>query len=122
MILQENLKPSPGTKTSSDNSEYDSVDSYSDEEQPELTKARSKASGVESRSASEGDGRLVQFSGFWYLEFRFAGSVILEREEGDGQESVPQKRVDDDEDKKNPQYIPKRGTFYEHDDRTTEDV
>lgn len=48
--------------------------------------------------------------------------MILEREEGDGQESVPQKRVDDDEDKKNPQYIPKRGTFYEHDDRTTEDV
>lgn len=49
-------------------------------------------------------------------------SVILEREEGDGQESVPAKKVDDDEDKKNPQYIPKRGTFYEHDDRTAEDV
>merc|ERR1740129_1485800 len=25
--------------------------------------------------------------------------------------------LDDDEDKKNPQYIPKRGMFYEHDDR-----
>lgn len=51
-------------------------------------------------------------------------SVILEREreEGDGQESVPAKKVDDDEDKKNPQYIPKRGTFYEHDDRTADDV
>ncbi|KAF5287992.1 hypothetical protein FQA39_LY15574 [Lamprigera yunnana] len=48
-------------------------------------------------------------------------SVVLEREEGDGQESVTAKRVDDDEDKKNPQYIPKRGTFYEHDDRTLED-
>lgn len=59
---------------------------------------------------------------FKYLKLLFTGSVILEREEGDGQESVPQKRVDDDEDKKNPQYIPKRGTFYEHDDRTTEEV
>lgn len=49
-------------------------------------------------------------------------SVILEREEGDGQESVPARKVDDDEDKKNPQYIPKRGTFYEHDDRTADDM
>lgn len=31
------------------------------------------------------------------------------------------KKVDDDEDRSNPQYIPKRGTFYEHDDRTLED-
>jgi protein CASC3 len=41
------------------------------------------------------------------------------------QESVPlkEKKLDDDEDRRNPQYIPKRGTFYEHDDRTaTEDV
>ncbi|KAJ9598926.1 hypothetical protein L9F63_026538 [Diploptera punctata] len=54
-------------------------------------------------------------------------SIILEYErgEGDGQESVPpkEKKLDDDEDGRNPQYIPKRGTFYEHDDRTaTEDV
>lgn len=31
------------------------------------------------------------------------------------------KPLDDDEDRKNPQYIPKKGTFYEHDDRTAED-
>nr|CAD7434525.1 unnamed protein product [Timema monikensis] len=38
------------------------------------------------------------------------------------QESVPskEKKLDDDEDRRNPQYIPKRGTFYEHDDRTAE--
>ncbi|XP_018023050.1 protein PRRC2C [Hyalella azteca] len=30
----------------------------------------------------------------------------------------PDAKLDDDEDRKNPQYIPKRGTFYEHDDRT----
>lgn len=32
------------------------------------------------------------------------------------------KKVDDDEDRSNPQYIPKKGTFYEHDDRTVEDL
>merc|ERR1719259_308721 len=36
------------------------------------------------------------------------------REAGDGQEEA---KVDDDEDRRNPQYIPKRGNFYEHDDR-----
>jgi len=28
------------------------------------------------------------------------------------------KELDDDEDRKNPQFIPKKGYFYEHDDRT----
>ncbi|XP_071581148.1 uncharacterized protein Btz isoform X2 [Temnothorax nylanderi] len=46
-----------------------------------------------------------------------------QRESGDGQEEEkPQKKLDDDEDRRNPQYIPKRGTFYEHDDRTTDEV
>ncbi|CAG9131608.1 unnamed protein product [Plutella xylostella] len=40
----------------------------------------------------------------------------LSEKDQDGQEA--EKRVDDDEDRSNPQYIPKRGTFYEHDDRT----
>ena len=38
-----------------------------------------------------------------------------EREAGDGQEE--NKKVDDDEDRRNPQYIPKKGMFYEHDSR-----
>lgn len=29
--------------------------------------------------------------------------------------------MDDDEDRRNPQYIPKKGTFYEHDDRTADE-
>jgi len=47
-----------------------------------------------------------------------------ERQSGDGQEqdSDQKKKVDDDEDRSNPQYIPKKGTFYEHDDRTAEDA
>ncbi|XP_012283805.1 protein CASC3 isoform X2 [Orussus abietinus] len=45
------------------------------------------------------------------------------RESGDGQEEdKPPRKLDDDEDRRNPQYIPKRGTFYEHDDRTADEV
>ncbi|XP_060536750.1 protein CASC3 [Cylas formicarius] len=103
VVMTEKIQENPASgeeKTSPDNSEYDSVDSYSDEEQTE-NKSRFRTAPVESRSETE-------------------SSIILEREEGDGQESVPAKRIDDDEDKKNPQYIPKRGTFYEHDDRCAE--
>ena len=39
-----------------------------------------------------------------------------ERGAGDGQEQEKSK-VDDDEDRRNPQYIPKKGLFYEHDSR-----
>ncbi|KAJ8949523.1 hypothetical protein NQ314_008220 [Rhamnusium bicolor] len=107
MILQEKTEVSKNAavedKISPENSEYDSADSYSDEEQD--VKIRSRASDQDEHENSD-----------------TGGSLILEREEGDGQESLPSKKVDDDEDKKNPQYIPKRGTFYEHDDRTADDV
>ncbi|XP_044727191.1 protein CASC3 isoform X2 [Chrysoperla carnea] len=51
------------------------------------------------------------------------GSIVGERLRGDGQEQdlTVNKKIDDDEDRRNPQYIPKRGNFYEHDDRTLED-
>ncbi|XP_011181012.2 protein CASC3 [Zeugodacus cucurbitae] len=41
------------------------------------------------------------------------GNISLEKAETEAQKKV-------DEDRSNPQYIPKRGTFYEHDDRTAE--
>lgn len=49
-----------------------------------------------------------------------------ERQQGDGQESVDPSDVQDkvldfDEDKRNPQYIPKKGAFYQHDDRLVGD-
>lgn len=45
-----------------------------------------------------------------------------EGEEGDeAGEQAAAKPLDDDEDRRNPQYIPKRGGFYEHDDRTREE-
>lgn len=43
----------------------------------------------------------------------------LERQRGDGQEQEYSKKVD--EDRSNPQYIPKKGNFYEHDDRTLDE-
>lgn len=49
-----------------------------------------------------------------------------DEEEDEEGEMTPQEKVDAeaqkkvDEDRSNPQYIPKRGTFYEHDDRTAE--
>lgn len=46
----------------------------------------------------------------------------LERQRGDGEENDEDaKKVDDDEDRSNPQYIPKKGVFYEHDDRTADE-
>lgn len=49
-----------------------------------------------------------------------------ERQQGDGEESgdpsdLQDKVLDFDEDKRNPQYIPKKGAFYQHDDRLVGD-
>jgi len=41
----------------------------------------------------------------------------IESEEENVAPEEPKKPLDDDEDKRKPQYIPKRGAFYEHDDR-----
>ncbi|XP_075711547.1 protein CASC3-like isoform X2 [Rhinoderma darwinii] len=59
------------------------------------------------------------------------GAVIGERQSGDGQESLEpdmkkatkksRKQVDDDQDLKNPAYIPQQGDFFEHDLRRTND-
>ncbi|GBM11763.1 Protein CASC3 [Araneus ventricosus] len=53
--------------------------------------------------------------------------VEEERQQGDGEECSPsntaiEKELDYDEDRRNPQYIPKKGMFYEHDDRNNEDI
>ncbi|WAR09621.1 CASC3-like protein [Mya arenaria] len=42
------------------------------------------------------------------------GDIDGERQSGDGEE---QPKLDDDEDRQNPAYIPRRGAFYEHDMR-----
>lgn len=65
--------------------------------------------------------KFIHFEPFRYSQLD--GSIILdlERQRGDGEEHDESKKVDDDEDRSNPQYIPKRGVFYEHDDRTADD-
>ncbi|XP_075238082.1 CASC3 exon junction complex subunit isoform X2 [Lycorma delicatula] len=60
-------------------------------------------------------------------ELSDSDSVIIEDErvDGDGEEeseAPKDRKLDDDEDRRNPQYIPKKGTFYEHDDRTLLDA
>ncbi|XP_005810367.2 protein CASC3 [Xiphophorus maculatus] len=51
------------------------------------------------------------------------GNLAGERQSGDGQESTddpetkPGQQLDDDEDRKNPAYIPRKGLFFEHDVR-----
>ncbi|XP_033998739.1 LOW QUALITY PROTEIN: protein CASC3 [Trematomus bernacchii] len=55
------------------------------------------------------------------------GDLTGERQSGDGQEStddpetkaggIPGQKLDDDEDRKNPAYIPRKGLFFEHDVR-----
>lgn len=71
----------------------------------------------EEDEAAEGEGETLEGAG---------ETLEGEREEGDGEESdeedAPAKPLDDDEDRRNPQYIPKRGGFYEHDDRNREEV
>lgn len=37
-------------------------------------------------------------------------------------EQPDKEHVDDDEDKKNPAYVPRKGAFYEHDTRTGEEA
>ena len=37
------------------------------------------------------------------------------------QEQAKKETVDDDEDQRNPAYVPRKGAFYEHDSRTGDD-
>ena len=79
------------------------------------------------------EGEISDAEGDENFEEQSDEGVVIEgdREEGDGEENeldevanadaAEAKPLDDDEDKRNPQYIPKKGGFYEHDDRTREE-
>ncbi|XP_058065595.1 histone-lysine N-methyltransferase 2D-like, partial [Anopheles bellator] len=107
-------------------SEYDTAsDSPSDGEEGQEV----EESGVDEEDEGEEDGDEESSSGTddeGEDEGEEDDDVIevldYERQSGDGQEQDAESRrkVDDDEDRSNPQYIPKKGTFYEHDDRTAE--
>lgn len=115
------LQTSDTTKTdpSSPNpeSEYDTAsDSPSDEEDENLYDEDDLEDGDDSEDLGEEEEDEDEEDD---------GSIVLdlERQRGDGaeQDGEIKKKVDTAEDRSNPQYIPKKGTFYEHDDRTADD-
>ncbi|XP_058827320.1 uncharacterized protein DDB_G0283697-like, partial [Topomyia yanbarensis] len=95
----------------SDGEEYDDQEDESDSGEEEELAGSDAEDGDEEEEGDEGsDDDVIEV-------------LDYERQSGDGQEQEAdsKRKVDDDEDRSNPQYIPKKGTFYEHDDRTVED-
>lgn len=79
--------------------EYDDEEDDDDLDDESMTDGESMTDDDDDDDDDEEDGR--------------QGNMSLEKAEIEAQKKV-------DEDRSNPQYIPKRGTFYEHDDRTAE--
>ncbi|XP_051894823.1 protein CASC3 isoform X3 [Pristis pectinata] len=85
---------------------------YSDEEVPKEETKKTSNEGDEDESSKEG-------------KPEEKGEITGERQSGDGQESTEpvenkigkknRRQLDDDEDRKNPAYIPRKGLFFEHD-------
>ncbi|KAI8775739.1 protein CASC3 [Biomphalaria glabrata] len=94
-----------------DLSEYESaVDEGGDHEEGSEEGSESgteDGSGTESESGSETETEGEEYSEDEGLE--------EERQSGDGEEQPNNDKPDDDEDKKNPAYVPRKGAFYEHD-------
>ncbi|XP_058459499.1 ataxin-2 homolog [Malaya genurostris] len=104
-------------------SEYDTAsDSPSDGEEYDEQEEESE-SGEEEELAGSEDEEEEEEEGDDGSDDDVIEVLDYERQSGDGQEQEAdsKRKVDDDEDRSNPQYIPKKGTFYEHDDRTVED-
>ncbi|XP_062558753.1 uncharacterized protein LOC134223586 isoform X2 [Armigeres subalbatus] len=102
-------------------SEYDTAsDSPSDGEEYDDQEEEDSESGEEDELVTDGDEDEDADDG---SDDDVIEVLDNERQSGDGQEQETdsKRKVDDDEDRSNPQYIPKKGTFYEHDDRTLED-
>lgn len=100
-----------GPDIGSELSEYESaVESADQEEETEEGSETETETGSETESGSDtetegGDG------------YSDEEGLDQERQSGDGEEQPDNEKPDDDEDKKNPAYVPRRGAFYEHDFR-----
>ncbi|XP_029015800.1 protein CASC3 [Betta splendens] len=108
--------------------EEEEAEQYSDEEnpavasQPKPTAEEGTAQAEEVADEEQGE---EQTKGESKTEEK--GNLAGERQSGDGQESTddpetkaggkPGQQLDDDEDRKNPAYIPRKGLFFEHDVR-----
>ncbi|KAG5673072.1 hypothetical protein PVAND_003147 [Polypedilum vanderplanki] len=110
MSLTENSPTSGGIE-----SEYDtaSTNSRSDNERDEYEDSEEDSMDEEEATDDEDEPQDDE---------RESGDDDDENQEEQESEGGTKKKVDHDEDRSNPQYIPKKGTFYEHDDRTAEDL
>ncbi|XP_029429641.1 protein CASC3 [Rhinatrema bivittatum] len=98
-----------------DSEEEDEERQFSEEERPKVVLKREGHAAQEPAPKDEGREEKTEQK----------ESVTGERQSGDGQESTEpaenkvgkksQKPLDDDEDRKNPAYIPRKGLFFEHD-------
>ncbi|CAI9718101.1 Hypothetical predicted protein [Octopus vulgaris] len=95
-------------------------DDEDDEEEDDDEDESEEDSEEESEEDSEEESSEVESEGE-YIE----DGIDEERQSGDGEEQPiddKDKELDDDEDRRNPAYVPRRGAFYEHDTRITEDA
>ncbi|XP_038564855.1 LOW QUALITY PROTEIN: protein CASC3-like [Micropterus salmoides] len=96
-----------------------------EEEQKEQQEQQGGEEGEEEEDVADKEGGGGQSKEETKAEVK--GNLAGERQSGDGQESTddpetkdggkPGQKLDDDEDRKNPAYIPRKGLFFEHDVR-----
>ncbi|XP_042880054.1 protein CASC3-like isoform X3 [Penaeus japonicus] len=96
------------------NDDSEDCSEESDDEQSGLRKSLTGSDGGDSEYESADEEELGD-------EEEEDDDELILMPDGLGVPGEDNKPLDDDEDRKNPQYIPKKGTFYEHDDRTAED-
>ncbi|XP_056143406.1 protein CASC3 [Lampris incognitus] len=132
----ESADPEENGSHSEAGDEEEEGEHYSEEEAPAVA-SKAKASAVQGPTQGEEEeeevvvvvveeeeeGRRSKEEG----KTKEKGNLAGERQSGDGQESTddpetkpggkPGQKLDDDEDRKNPAYIPRKGLFFEHDVR-----
>ncbi|KAJ4931600.1 hypothetical protein JOQ06_010045 [Pogonophryne albipinna] len=96
--------------------EEEEAEQFSDEEAPAAPTEPKPSTTAEGPATSKEESKAEE-----------KGDLAGERQSGDGQEStddpetkaggIPGQKLDDDEDRKNPAYIPRKGLFFEHDVR-----
>ncbi|XP_077413490.1 protein CASC3 [Vanacampus margaritifer] len=117
---EENASHSEGAEEEEDG------DGYSDEEAPVAATGQSDLVATAETAPGEDDEDVEERSKE-EKESEEKGKLAGERQSGDGQESTvdpetkaggqSEQQLDDDEDRKNPAYIPRKGLFFEHDVR-----
>ncbi|KAH9498329.1 hypothetical protein Btru_006555 [Bulinus truncatus] len=99
-------------------SEYESAVDEGAEQEEESEEASESETDEGSETESESGSETETEGGEGYSEDE---GLEEERQSGDGEEQPHSDKPDDDEDKKNPAYVPRKGAFYEHDLRQGEE-